>query len=53
MKWLHAISILLYIFLADLTGFHVLLLFQIDSHIKRLDEDLNNFAEDLKQGTQA
>ncbi|KAL5154518.1 PHD finger protein ING2 [Glycine soja] len=22
----------------------------IDSHIKRLDEDLNNFAEDLKQG---
>jgi len=24
---------------------------QIDSHIKRLDEDLNNFAEDLKHGT--
>jgi hypothetical protein len=24
---------------------------QIDSHVKRLDEDLNNFAEDLKQGT--
>lgn len=24
--------------------------FQIDSHIKRLDEDLNNFSEDLKQG---
>ncbi|KFK33297.1 hypothetical protein AALP_AA6G356700 [Arabis alpina] len=22
----------------------------IDSHVKRLDEDLNNFAEDLKQG---
>jgi len=27
-----------------------LYLLQIDSHIKRLDEDLNNFAEDLKQG---
>lgn len=24
---------------------------QIDSHVKRLDEDLNHFAEDLKQGT--
>lgn len=23
---------------------------QIDSHVKRLDEDLNNFSEDLKQG---
>ncbi|CAN6719928.1 unnamed protein product [Malus baccata var. baccata] len=23
----------------------------IDSHVKRLDEDLNHFAEDLKQGT--
>nr|GFB91188.1 PHD finger protein ING2 [Tanacetum cinerariifolium] len=23
---------------------------QIDSHVKRLDEDLHNFAEDLKQG---
>lgn len=23
---------------------------QIDSHVKRLDEDLTNFAEDLKQG---
>ncbi|KAJ0784343.1 putative inhibitor of growth histone-binding protein [Helianthus annuus] len=22
----------------------------IDSHVKRLDEDLHNFAEDLKQG---
>lgn len=30
----------------------MLLLVQIDSHIKRLDEDLNNFAEDLKQGTE-
>ena len=26
------------------------LFLQIDSHIKRLDEDLNNFAEDLKHG---
>lgn len=24
---------------------------QIDSHLKRLDEDLTHFAEDLKQGT--
>lgn len=24
---------------------------QIDSHVKRLDEDLIQFAEDLKQGT--
>ena len=23
---------------------------QIESHVKRLDEDLNQFAEDLKQG---
>lgn len=30
---------------------HVYLLrLQIDSHLKRLDEDLNNFSEDLKQG---
>ncbi|XP_065633161.1 PHD finger protein ING2 [Quercus suber] len=27
----------------------ILHLFQIDSHVKRLDEDLNYFAEDLKQ----
>lgn len=29
----------------------MLCLCQIDSHVKRLDEDLNHFAEDLKQGT--
>lgn len=29
----------------------MLCLRQIDSHVKRLDEDLNHFAEDLKQGT--
>jgi hypothetical protein len=28
----------------------LLYLLQIDSHVKRLDEDLNSFAEDLKQG---
>ena len=28
-----------------------MLILQIDSHMKRLDEDLNNFAEDLKQGS--
>ena len=27
-------------------------LMQIESHVKRLDEDLNQFAEDLKQGIQ-
>ncbi|XP_057484933.1 PHD finger protein ING2-like [Actinidia eriantha] len=27
----------------------IFIVFQIDSHIKRLDEDLTNFAEDLKQ----
>lgn len=35
-----------FVFWADFT-----LMLQIDSHMKRLDEDLNNFAEDLKQGS--
>lgn len=35
----------------NLLKFDIFCLHQIDSHVKRLDEDLNHFAEDLKQGT--
>lgn len=29
----------------------IYLTLQIETHMKRLDEDLNSFAEDLKQGS--
>lgn len=36
---------------SNISIFKILLInIQIDSHVKRLDEDLHNFAEDLKQG---